>query len=245
MFYFEYIFNTCISFTLERAFRGCRHRTTETDWRIHKRHTGVCNVNTDTYLFFLYWCSWVPVILRCKCLLCLCLLQYRMVDPAHGALDESYSPEDDSQEVHSVFSEEGTTRRSDNGVNEMTHIRWCYQTFKKSFKGLHTARTYIHLYCLPRPQMKKPISRTVMPSDSMSIDGGLSVPGMGHYSATLDRPYRQPVPDYPTATVPRNYHYGPVGAYDDYRGGPPSEAYTSLSRGAHMDDRYRYRSETT
>uniref|UniRef100_A0A671UWX7 Catenin delta 1 n=1 Tax=Sparus aurata TaxID=8175 RepID=A0A671UWX7_SPAAU len=36
---------------------------------------------------------------------------YRMVDPAHGALDESYSPEDDSQEVHSVFSEEGTTRR--------------------------------------------------------------------------------------------------------------------------------------
>lgn len=46
-----------------------------------------------------------------------------MVDPAHGALDESYSPEDDSQEVHSVFSEEGTTRRSDNGVNEMTHIR--------------------------------------------------------------------------------------------------------------------------
>ncbi|KAM8733497.1 catenin delta-1-like isoform 1-T2 [Acanthopagrus schlegelii] len=128
--------------------------------------------------------------------------QYRMVDPAHGALDESYSPEDDSQEVHSVFSEEGTTRRSDNG-------------------------------------MKKPISRTVMPSDSMSIDGGLSVPGMGHYSATLDRPYRQPVVDYPTATVPRNYHYGPVGAYDDYRGGPPPDAYTSLSRGAHMDDRYR------
>lgn len=93
--------------------------------------------------------------------------------------------------------------------------------------------------------MKKPISRTVMPSDSMSIDGGLSVPGMGHYSATLDRPYRQPVVDYPTATVPRNYHYGPVGAYDDYRGGPPPDAYTSLSRGAHMDDRYRYRSETT
>lgn len=44
------------------------------------------------------------------------LLQYRMVDPAHGALDESYTPEDDSQEVHSVFSEEGTTRRPDNGV---------------------------------------------------------------------------------------------------------------------------------
>lgn len=89
--------------------------------------------------------------------------------------------------------------------------------------------------------MKKPISRTVLPSDSMSIDGGLSMSGMGGYSATLDRPYRQPGPgDYPTATVPRNYHYGPVGGYDDYRGGPPSEAYTSLSRGSHMDDRYRY-----
>uniref|UniRef100_A0A8C2XKQ1 Catenin delta 1 n=1 Tax=Cyclopterus lumpus TaxID=8103 RepID=A0A8C2XKQ1_CYCLU len=111
--------------------------------------------------------------------------QYRMVDPAHGALDESYTPEDDSQE--------------------------------------------------------KPISRTVLPSDSMSIDGGLSVSGMGGYSATLDRPYRQPGQgDYPTATVPRNYHYVPVGGYDDYRGGPPSEAYTSLSRGSHMDDRYRY-----
>lgn len=90
------------------------------------------------------------------------------------------------------------------------------------------------------PQMKKPISRTVLPTESLSIDGGLSVPGMGVYSATLDRPYRQPGGmDYPTATVPRNYHYGPVGGYDDYRGGPPSEAYASLSRGSHMDDRYR------
>ncbi|XP_023814885.1 catenin delta-1 isoform X2 [Oryzias latipes] len=130
--------------------------------------------------------------------------QYRMVDPAHGALDESYTPEDDSHEAHSVFSEEGTTRRSDNG-------------------------------------MKKPMSRTVMPSESMGLDGGITVPGMGVYSATLDRPYRQPgAADYPTATVPRNYHYGPmVGGYDDYRGGPPSEAYTSLSRGSHMDERYR------
>uniref|UniRef100_A0A672IVX6 Catenin delta 1 n=1 Tax=Salarias fasciatus TaxID=181472 RepID=A0A672IVX6_SALFA len=90
-------------------------------------------------------------------------------------------------------------------------------------------------------QMKKPISRTVLPSDSMSIDGGMTMPGMGMYSATLDRPYRPPGGgDYPTATVPRNYHYGPVGGYDDYRGGPPSEAYTSLSRGSHMDDRYRF-----
>uniref|UniRef100_A0A665T5C2 Catenin delta 1 n=1 Tax=Echeneis naucrates TaxID=173247 RepID=A0A665T5C2_ECHNA len=122
---------------------------------------------------------------------------YRMVDPAHGALDDSYTPEDDSQEVHSVFSDEGTTRRPDTTL----------------------------------PQMKKPISRTVLPSDSMSIDGALSVSGMGGYSATLDRPYRPAVAgDYPTSTVPRNYHYGPVGGYDDYRGGPPSEAYTSLSR---------------
>uniref|UniRef100_A0A8C7YG63 Catenin delta-1 n=1 Tax=Oryzias sinensis TaxID=183150 RepID=A0A8C7YG63_9TELE len=90
-------------------------------------------------------------------------------------------------------------------------------------------------------QMKKPMSRTVMPSESMGLDGGITVPGMGVYSATLDRPYRQPgAADYPTATVPRNYHYGPmVGGYDEYRGGPPSEAYTSLSRGSHMDERYR------
>ncbi|XP_056152402.1 catenin delta-1-like isoform X1 [Lampris incognitus] len=130
--------------------------------------------------------------------------QYRMVDPAHGTLDESYTPEDDSHEAHSVFSEEGTTRRPNNG-------------------------------------MKKPVaSRTVLPSDSLSIDGGLSVSGMGGYSATLDRPYRQAVGgDYPTATVPRNYHYGPAGGYDDYRGGPPSETYPSLSRGTRMDERYR------
>uniref|UniRef100_A0A3Q3KPR8 Catenin delta 1 n=1 Tax=Mastacembelus armatus TaxID=205130 RepID=A0A3Q3KPR8_9TELE len=116
---------------------------------------------------------------------------------------ESYTPEDDSPEVHSVFSDEGTTRRLDNG-------------------------------------MKKPISRTVLPSDSMSIDGGLLVSGMGGYSATLDRPYRHAgAGDYPTATVPRNYHYGPVGGYDEYPRGPPSEAYTSLSRGSHMDERYR------
>lgn len=96
-----------------------------------------------------------------------------------------------------------------------------------------------HFY-LTLQQMKKPISRTVLPSDSKSIDGGLSVSVMGGYSATLDRPYRHVGGgDYPTATVPRNYHYGPVGGYDDYRAGPPSEAYTSLSRGSHMDERYR------
>ncbi|XP_029626768.1 catenin delta-1 isoform X2 [Salmo trutta] len=131
--------------------------------------------------------------------------QYRMVDPVHGVLDESGTPEDDSQEVQSVFSDDGTNgRRAGNA-------------------------------------MKKVItSRTVLPSESMSIDGGLSVSGMGGYSATLDRPYRQAGGgDYPTATVPRNYHYGPAGGYDDYRSAPPSEAYASLSRGTRMDDRYR------
>uniref|UniRef100_A0A8L0DQ75 Catenin delta-1 n=1 Tax=Oncorhynchus mykiss TaxID=8022 RepID=A0A8L0DQ75_ONCMY len=128
-----------------------------------------------------------------------------MVDPVHGVLDESCTPEDDSQDVQSVFSDDGTNgRRAGNA-------------------------------------MKKVItSRTVLPSDSMSIDGGLSVSGMGGYSATLDRTYRQAGGgDYPTATVPRNYHYGPAGGYDDYRSAPPSEAYASLSRGTRMDDRYR------
>lgn len=87
--------------------------------------------------------------------------------------------------------------------------------------------------------MKKPVSRTVLPSQS-SIGGMLS-PGIVVNSATLDRPYRPSgVGDYPTATVPRHFHYGPVGGYEDYRQGPPSEAYTSLSRGSHMDERYRY-----
>uniref|UniRef100_A0A8C8EWC6 Catenin delta-1 n=1 Tax=Oncorhynchus tshawytscha TaxID=74940 RepID=A0A8C8EWC6_ONCTS len=127
-----------------------------------------------------------------------------MVDPAHGSLDESYTPEGDSQEVHSAFSDDGTNgRRAGNAMKVIT-------------------------------------SRTVLPSDSMSIDGGVSISGMGGYSATLDRSYRQGGGgDYPTATVPRNYHYGPAGGYDDYRSAPPSEAYASLSRGTRMDDRYR------
>uniref|UniRef100_A0A8C8EWL0 Catenin delta-1 n=1 Tax=Oncorhynchus tshawytscha TaxID=74940 RepID=A0A8C8EWL0_ONCTS len=130
--------------------------------------------------------------------------QYMMVDPAHGSLDESYTPEGDSQEVHSAFSDDGTNgRRAGNAMKVIT-------------------------------------SRTVLPSDSMSIDGGVSISGMGGYSATLDRSYRQGGGgDYPTATVPRNYHYGPAGGYDDYRSAPPSEAYASLSRGTRMDDRYR------
>ncbi|KAJ8015582.1 hypothetical protein DPEC_G00027610 [Dallia pectoralis] len=125
--------------------------------------------------------------------------QYRMVDPVHGALDESYTPDDDLHEAHSVFSDDVTNGRRAENVK------------------------------------KKPITtRTVLPSDNMSVDGGMSV----CYSATLDRTYRQGGGmDYPTATVPRNYHY--AGGYDDYRSGPPSEVYASLSRGTRMDERYR------
>uniref|UniRef100_A0A669B7A6 Catenin delta 1 n=1 Tax=Oreochromis niloticus TaxID=8128 RepID=A0A669B7A6_ORENI len=85
--------------------------------------------------------------------------------------------------------------------------------------------------------VKTTTTRTVIPSvsDTLSVDGGGSV--TGGYTTPADRIYRQgpgvPVPmDYPTQTVPRNYHYGPpVGPYDDYRTGPPSEVYTSLNRG--------------
>lgn len=89
--------------------------------------------------------------------------------------------------------------------------------------------------------VKTTTTRTVIPSvsDTLSVDGGSVVGGY-----TPPMVYRQTpggvVPmEYPTHTVPRNYHYGPAGGYDDYRGGPPSETYTSLSRGARMDDRYR------
>lgn len=78
-------------------------------------------------------------------------------------------------------------------------------------------------------------------SDTMSLDGGGSMTGMGGYTT----PYRSgpgggmPM-DYPTHTVPRNYHYGPPMGYEDYRGGPPVDTYASLSRGARVDDRYRF-----
>lgn len=98
-------------------------------------------------------------------------------------------------------------------------------------------------------QVKKVIktttTRTVIPSvsDTLSLDGGGSMTGMGGYTTPMG--YRQGpgvgVPmDYPTSTVPRNYHYGPPVGYSDYRTGPPSDAYASLNRSAHMDDRYRF-----
>lgn len=102
--------------------------------------------------------------------------------------------------------------------------------------------------CLPlkvTKHAKTTTTRTVMPSvsDTLSLDGGGSVTGMGGYAAPMVyRPGPAPaVPmDYPTHTVPRNYHYGPPVGYEDYRSGPPSETYASLSRAARMDDRYRY-----
>ncbi|KAJ8382416.1 hypothetical protein SKAU_G00031940 [Synaphobranchus kaupii] len=139
--------------------------------------------------------------------------QYRMLDPGH-VVEETYTVEEDPQEAPSVVSvetnEDGTTRRTET-------------TVKKVVKTVTT--------------------RTVIPSvsDAMSVDGGGgSVSGGGGYAATLDRVYRPGAAgDYPTATVPRNYHYGPVGGYDEYRPAPPSDTYASLSRGVRMDDRYR------
>ncbi|XP_045904505.1 catenin delta-1 isoform X2 [Micropterus dolomieu] len=132
-------------------------------------------------------------------------------------VQETYTVEEDPQELPPVVSvettEDGTTRRTETTVKKV---------------------------------VKTTTTRTVIPSvsDTLSLDGGGSVTGMGGYTTPMDRVYRQ-VPgggmpmDYPTHTVPRNYHYGPPGGYDDYRTGPPSDTYTSLSRGARMDDRYR------
>lgn len=102
----------------------------------------------------------------------------------------------------------------------------------------------VFFYFQVKKVVKTTTTRTVIPSvsDTLSLDGGGSV--TGGYTAPMV--YRQGpgggVPmEYPTHTVPRNYHYGPPMGYEDYRG-PPSEAYASLTRGARMDERYRYRS---
>lgn len=94
-------------------------------------------------------------------------------------------------------------------------------------------------------KMSKPTpTRTVMPSmsDTMSLDGGGSVTGVGGYG-TMPINYSQAPggPDYPTYTVPSNYHYAPPGgSYEDYRRGPPpADTYASLSRGGRIDNRYR------
>uniref|UniRef100_H2ULH6 Catenin delta 1 n=1 Tax=Takifugu rubripes TaxID=31033 RepID=H2ULH6_TAKRU len=86
--------------------------------------------------------------------------------------------------------------------------------------------------------IKTTTTRTVIPSvsDTLSLDGG-SVTGMGGYTTPVG--YRQGPSVVVPSTVPRNYHYGPPVGYSDYRAGPPSDAYASLNRSAHMDDRYR------
>uniref|UniRef100_A0A7N6AVQ1 Catenin (cadherin-associated protein), delta 1 n=1 Tax=Anabas testudineus TaxID=64144 RepID=A0A7N6AVQ1_ANATE len=138
--------------------------------------------------------------------------QFRM-EPGQ-VVQETYTVEEQPQESLPVISvettDDGTTRRTETTVKKV---------------------------------VKTTTTRTVIPSvsDTLSLDGGGSVTGMGAYTAPIDRVYRQgpgvgmPM-DYPTHTVPRNYHYGPPGGYDDYRAGPPTETYASLSRGARMDD---------
>ncbi|XP_042341027.1 catenin delta-1 isoform X2 [Plectropomus leopardus] len=130
-------------------------------------------------------------------------------------VQETYTVEEDPQEAPPVVSvkasEDGTTR--------------CTETTVKKVMTTTTTRTVI-------PSV----------SDTFSLDGGGSLTGMGGYTAPMV--YRQgpggglPM-DYPTQTVPRNYHYGPQGNLDDYRTGPPSEIYASHSRAAQMDNRYR------
>ncbi|XP_061580906.1 catenin delta-1 isoform X1 [Cololabis saira] len=127
-------------------------------------------------------------------------------------MQETYTVQEDPQELPPVVSVE----TSEDGTTRRTET-----TVKKVVKTTTT--------------------RTVIPSvsDTLSMDGGGS--GVGGYTTPM---YRQSpgggVPmDYPTHTVPRNYHYGPPGGYDDYRAGPPAETYASLNRGVRMDDRYR------
>ncbi|KAM6972649.1 catenin delta-1 [Aplochiton taeniatus] len=140
-----------------------------------------------------------------------------MMEPGQ-VLQESFTVEEDPHQAPPIISmetsDDGTTRRTETTVKKV---------------------------------IKTTTTRTVIPSisDNLSLDGGGSVSGsmVSGYGPPMERHYRGPGGpggDYPTHTVPRNYHYGPPpGAYDDYRAGPPSEAYASLSRGARMDDRYR------
>ncbi|XP_061625962.1 catenin delta-1 isoform X1 [Phyllopteryx taeniolatus] len=132
-------------------------------------------------------------------------------------VQETYTVEEEPQESNPVVSVE---------TNEDGTTRRTETTVKKVVKTTTT--------------------RTVIPSvsDTLSLDGGGSVTGIGGYITPMDRGYRQApgvgVPmEYPIHTVPRNYQYGPPGGYEDYRAGPPSESYASLNRGARMEDRYR------
>lgn len=164
-----------------------------------------------------------------------------MLDPGH--MVESVTLEEDPHVLLPIISvetsDDGTTRRTettvslqsnltDNILSSMTTCLWKDNDGASSYQVKKVTKTTT--------------TRTVIPSvsDTLSLDGTGSVTGIPGCNTPMDRVYRPPggPMDYPTATVPRNYHYGPPG-YDDFRSYPPSEAYTSLSRGTRMDDRYR------
>uniref|UniRef100_A0A8C9T3E2 Catenin delta 1 n=1 Tax=Scleropages formosus TaxID=113540 RepID=A0A8C9T3E2_SCLFO len=74
--------------------------------------------------------------------------------------------------------------------------------------------------------VKTVTTRTVIPS----VSDMLSVDGMGPYPGTMDRGYRAaglPGRDYPSGPTPHGYQYA------------PSDTYSSLGRGVHMEPRYR------
>lgn len=123
-------------------------------------------------------------------------------------------------------------------------IAMCHASFYR-YRCFYIVKKFFFVPYKVKKVVKTTTTRTVIPSisDTLSIDGGGSMTGMPGYTTPMDRVYRPGgvmTMDYPTHTVPRNYHYGPPGGYDDYRAGPPSETYASLNRGARMDDRYRY-----
>ncbi|MBN3285613.1 CTND1 protein, partial [Polyodon spathula] len=174
----------------------------------------------------------------------------RMLDPGHF-VEETVTMEEDPDLPASVVSvetsDDGTTRRTET-------------TVKKVVKTV-TTRTVI-----PSVSDALSLDGSIQGGNGFSggsMQGGGGPGNGGGYTATLERMYRgggTPTPAPPggnmymgppgTATVPRNYHYadsaggyprggGGYGETNSYRPGPPSEAYASLSRMQHMDERYR------
>lgn len=140
----------------------------------------------------------------------------RMQEPGH-IVEETYTIDEDPEGAMSVVSvetsDDGTTRRTET-------------TVKKVVKKV-TTRT-----------IQVPVGPDGLPLDGSALPGG--------YIQTLDRNFRTnngegggggymgPVG---TATVPRNYHYND-GYGNPYDTGSENN-YSSLSRMARMDDRYR------
>ncbi|XP_069485134.1 catenin delta-1 isoform X2 [Ambystoma mexicanum] len=138
----------------------------------------------------------------------------RMQDPGH-IVEETYTIDEDPEGAMSVVSvetsDDGTTRRTET-------------TVKKVVKTV-TTRT-----------IQVPVGPDGLPLDGSAVPGG--------YIQTLDRNFRTNNGDgggymgpVGTSTVPRNYHYND-GYGNPYDTG--SEAnYSSLSRVARMDERFR------